>query len=57
MATYGCKARRYGDEMQCNSCRMVWAVDDPHPPTCRNAAPVEQQPRQENRYKQAKGGE
>ena len=30
-----CKARQYGDTMQCGQCGLQWDLDDQDPPSCR----------------------
>lgn len=32
---YKCVARRYSDQMICESCNLVWDVNDPDPPECK----------------------
>ena len=34
MTRSGCRARRYGDEMQCGPCGLTWGVNDDAPPPC-----------------------
>lgn len=31
-----CLARQIGDQMFCTPCGLVWDVNDPEPPKCRN---------------------
>jgi len=33
-----CNARRYGDQMICAPCGLIWDVNDPEPPACRKSA-------------------
>lgn len=34
-----CKARQYSDQMACE-CGLVWDMNDPDPPMCRDSQPV-----------------
>ena len=31
-----CKARQYNDEYHCGRCGLIWDVNDPDPPECKN---------------------
>lgn len=31
----GCKARQYGDQLQCSDCALTWDMNDPDAPMCR----------------------
>lgn len=32
--SFGCRARRQGDEMYCPRCRLTWDVSEATPPEC-----------------------
>lgn len=32
---HDCQARRYGDQMICAPCGLIWDTNDPEPPECR----------------------